>query len=419
MKTNQTFSILFWLSKSKVRNGKAPIYCRISVNGVRTEIATKRTVEITKWLSASGTMKGNSEEARILNTHLSMMRTDILNHYNLLLANNEIVTVDKIKNTLLGIKEEQKTLLSVIKFHNDKMLDRVNIDVTKSTYTKFETVRKKIELFMKKEYRVKDILIVDLKNRFVVDFEHYLRVHDKIGINTCTKYIRSLKKIMNLCVDNEWLPKSPFSNFKCHTMNPIREVLVKEELQEIESKEIDEERLAEVRDIFLFCCYTGLAFIDVYQLTVNDITLGIDGKKWIYTNRQKTGNQSNVPLLPQALRILEKYNDHPVREITGKLFPVKSNQKMNAYLKEIGAICNLQKKLTMHLARHTFATTVTLSNGVPIETVSKMLGHNKLATTQIYAKVLEHKVSQDMNVLFEKMKNQEEQNHNERTKLTV
>jgi site-specific recombinase XerD len=419
MKTNQTFSILFWLSKSKVRNGKAPIYCRISVNGVRTEIATKRTVEITKWLSASGTMKGNSEEARILNTHLSMMRTDILNHYNLLLANNEIVTVDKIKNTLLGIKEEQKTLLSVIKFHNDKMLDRVNIDVTKSTYTKFETVRKKIELFMKKEYRVKDILIVDLKNRFVVDFEHYLRVHDKIGINTCTKYIRSLKKIMNLCVDNEWLLKSPFSNFKCHTMNPMREVLVKEELQEIESKEIDEERLAEVRDIFLFCCYTGLAFIDVYQLTVNDITLGIDGKKWIYTNRQKTGNQSNVPLLPQALRILEKYNDHPVREITDKLFPVKSNQKMNAYLKEIGAICNLQKKLTMHLARHTFATTVTLSNGVPIETVSKMLGHNKLATTQIYAKVLEHKVSQDMNVLFEKMKSQEEQNHNESTKLTV
>ncbi len=419
MKTNQTFSILFWLSKSKVRNGKAPIYCRISVNGVRTEIATKRTVEITKWLSASGTMKGNSEEARILNTHLSMMRTDILNHYNLLLANNEIVTVDKIKNTLLGIKEEQKTLLSVIKFHNDKMLDRVNIDVTKSTYTKFETVRKKIELFMKKEYRVKDILIVDLKNRFVVDFEHYLRVHDKIGINTCTKYIRSLKKIMNLCVDNEWLLKSPFSNFKCHTMNPMREVLIKEELQEIESKEIDEERLAEVRDIFLFCCYTGLAFIDVYQLTVNDITLGIDGKKWIYTNRQKTGNQSNVPLLPQALRILEKYNDHPVREITDRLFPVKSNQKMNAYLKEIGAICNLQKKLTMHLARHTFATTVTLSNGVPIETVSKMLGHNKLATTQIYAKVLEHKVSQDMNVLFEKMKSQEEQNHNKSTKLTV
>jgi site-specific recombinase XerD len=202
-------------------------------------------------------------------------------------------------------------------------------------------------------------------------------------------------------------------------MNPMREVLTKEELHDVESKEIDIERLAEVRDIFLFCCYTGLAFIDVFQLTVNDITLGIDGKKWIYTNRQKTGNQSNVPLLPQALRILEKYNDHPVREITGKLFPVKSNQKMNAYLKEIGTICNLQKKLTMHLARHTFATTVTLSNGVPIETVSKMLGHNKLATTQIYAKVLEHKVSQDMNVLFEKMKNQEEQNHNKQTKLTV
>jgi site-specific recombinase XerD len=419
MKTNQTFSILFWLSKSKVRNGKAPIYCRISVNGVRTEIATKRSVEISKWNSSAGNLKGNSEEARTINTYLSMMRTEILNHYNLLVAKSEHVTVDKLKNALLGIKEEQKTLLGVIKFHNEKMLDRVKIDISKSTYTKFETIRKKLEAFLKKQYHVKDILIVDLKNKFVVDFEHYLRVEEKIGLNTCTKYIRSLKKIMNLCVANEWLIKNPFDNFKCTTVSTVREVLTLEELIQLENKEIEIERLNEVRDVFLFCCYTGFAFIDVFQLTEKELTTGIDGNKWIFTNRQKTGNQSNVPLLPQALRILEKYKSHPVREITGKLFPVKSNQKMNAYLKEIGTLCKFDKNLTMHLARHTFATTVTLSNGVPIETVSKMLGHTKLATTQIYAKVLEQKVSQDMSILMEKMQQLEEVTKNEVLKMTV
>ena len=407
MKTNQTFSILFWLSKSKIRNGKAPIYCRISINGRRTEIASKRLIEPEKWNSSTGAVRGNSEEARTINTFLSAMKTEILNHYNLLQSNGEIITSDKIKNSLLGVKEEQKTILGVIKIHNDKMKDRINIDISKSTHTKFETILKKITLFIKKKYNSKDLLIVDLNNKFVVDFEHFLRVDEKIGLNTCTKYIRSLKKVMNMCVANEWLNRNPFDNFKCATESTVREVLTIDELIEIENKDFKIERLNEVRDVFLFCCYTGFAFIDVYQLTNKELTFGIDGNKWIFTNRQKTGNQSNVPLLPQALRILEKYKDHPVREITGKLFPVKSNQKMNAYLKEIGTICMLNKNLTMHLARHTFATTVTLSNGVPIETVSKMLGHTKLATTQIYAKVLEHKVGSDMNVLMEKMKSQE------------
>lgn len=396
MKTNQTFSILFWLSKAKAKNGKAPIYCRISINGRRTEISSKRFIELEKWNSTAGAVRGNSEEARTINTFLSIMRTEILNHYNLLLSNSEIATGDKIKNLFLGIKEEQKTILGVIKIHNDKMKDRIKIDISKSTHTKFETISKKIEAFIKKNYNSKDLLIIDLNNKFVVDFEHYLRVNDNIALNTCTKYIRGLKKIMNMCVANEWLNRNPFDNFKCTTTATIREVLTDNELTQIENKEFGIERLNEVRDIFLFCCYTGFAFIDIYQLTVNELTIGIDGNKWIFTTRQKTGNNSNVPLLPQAIKILKKYENHPAREITQKLFPVKSNQKMNAYLKEIGILCKLKKNLTMHLARHTFATTVTLSNGVPIETVSKMLGHTKLATTQIYAKVLEIKVSEDM-----------------------
>lgn len=199
-----------------------------------------------------------------------------------------------------------------------------------------------------------------------------------------------------MAIANEWLKTNPFSNFKCSTKKVIREILTQTEIDKIAQKNLDIERLDEVRDIFLFCCYTGYAFVDVEALTVDDVVIGIDGVKWIHTHRKKTGTQSNVPLLMPALQIIEKYKNHPCQEIQQKLLPVKSNQKMNAYLKEIAALCNINKPLTMHIARHTFATTITLSNNVPIETVSKLLGHTKLATTQIYAQVLDTKISKDM-----------------------
>lgn len=169
------------------------------------------------------------------------------------------------------------------------------------------------------------------------------------------------------------------------------------------NKEIKFERLALVRDIFLFSCYTGLAYIDVKQLTSLNIKIGIDGFKWIFTNRQKTETKSNIPLLPMAEEIIAKYKDQPQCINQGKLLPILSNQKMNAYLKELADMCNINKELTFHIARHTFATTVTLTNGVPIESVSKMLGHRNLKTTQHYAKILDRKVSEDMMNLRDKL----------------
>jgi len=193
--------------------------------------------------------------------------------------------------------------------------------------------------------------------------------------------------------------KNPFDQFKCTSHKVNREILTIEELAILTDKEFNISRLNEIRDIFLFCCFTGYAFVDVEKLTKADVSTGIDGEKWIFTKRHKTGTVSNVPLLPQAQIILEKYASNEYCQYSGKLLPVKSNQKMNAYLKEVADLCDIRKNLTMHIARHTFATTVTLSNGVPIETVSKMLGHTKLATTQIYAQVLENKVSDDMKKL--------------------
>jgi site-specific recombinase XerD len=396
MKANHTFSINYWLYRSKEKNGKAPIYCRITMNGQRIEMSMKRVIEPSKWIVGAGVVKGNSEEARTINHYLETIKADLYKKYNQLLILGNPIYLDDIKNSFLGVKEEKKGLIEIFTYHNDQMKLAIGIEVVKATHTKFETVKKKLIIFLNKKYHKKEIVLDELNNKFIIDFEYYLKVEEKIAHNTVMKYIRNVKKVINMAIANEWLKTNPFSNFKCSTKKVIREILTQTEIDKIALKNLDIERLDEVRDIFLFCCYTGYAFVDVEALTVDDVVIGIDGVKWIHTHRKKTGTQSNVPLLMPALQIIEKYKNHPCQEIQQKLLPVKSNQKMNAYLKEIAALCNINKPLTMHIARHTFATTITLSNNVPIETVSKLLGHTKLATTQIYAQVLDTKISKDM-----------------------
>lgn len=402
MKTNQTFSILFWINRAKKRNGTAPIYCRVTINGKRAEISVKRSIEPEKWDSRAGIARGTSEGTRTLNAYLDLVKGDIHKHYNRLLSVTEFITADAIKNSYLGIGEERRTLIEVFEYHNEQMAQLVGVDVVKATLTKFETVLKKLRKFVKKRYNKSDLFLQELNHQFVTDFEYFLKVDEKIGHNTAMKYIRNLKKVMNMCVTNEWIQRNPFTNFRCANKKVEREILTQEELQILHEKEFSIQRLEEVRDIFLFCCYTGYAFVDVEKLTPDDLLTGIDGEKWIFTKRQKTKQKSNVPLLPPAMDIIEKYRDHEYCQVKGKLLPVKSNQKMNAYLKEVADLCGIPKNLTMHIARHTFATTVTLANGVPIESVSSMLGHSSIKTTQIYAKVIEKKVGEDMAMLRQK-----------------
>jgi site-specific recombinase XerD len=204
---------------------------------------------------------------------------------------------------------------------------------------------------------------------------------------------------------NNWIDRNPFSNYKTKIREVERVYLSEEEIENIINKDFKTDRLSLVRDIFLFSCFTGLAYIDVKNLTKSHISLGIDGEKWIFTHRQKTETASKIPILPITQMIIDKYEDHPECCNQNKLLPILSNQKMNAYLKEIAGVCEIEKELTFHIARHTFATTVTLTNGVPIESVSKMLGHKNLRTTQHYAKVLDKKVSEDMMILRNKMLN--------------
>lgn len=399
MKTNQNYSIRFLIKPGKTKSAKAPIYCRITINGKRAEISLKRFIEPAKWSASIGRVKGNSEEARLINLNIELLNNDVLRHYNMLIMEGKHIDSLVLKNSVLGVYEKQYTLIESFEYHNERMKTLIGIDVELGTYKKFETVLVKIKNFLKQNYQKKDINLIDLDFKFINDFEYYMKVQEKVKHNTALRYIRCLKKIVLMAIKNDWIQKNPFANYSCQYDRVNREVLSENDLKLLWKKEIGIPRLDEVKDVFLFCCYTGYSFSDVERISTNDLEKGIDGEFWIFTERKKTGITSNVPLLPEAYSIIQKYATHPYCNASGKLLPVKSNQKMNAYLKEVATICGIKKNLTMHMARHTFATTITLSNGVPIETVSKMLGHSKIATTQIYAQVLDNKVSADMKKL--------------------
>lgn len=409
MKLNYTFSILFWIYKGKIKNNLCPIYVRITIDGKRTEISTKKWIEPEKWNKVGQCVKGNSDEARGINQHLNLLKGEIEKIYLRISADERIPKPDEIKSLLLGetAKPKYKTICEAFDYHNLKMKEIIKAEkISAKTLVRYEITKNKVVDFMQKQYKVIDMSLPELRLAFVSEFEHFLLTKHKLQSNTAHKYIKNLKKIMNMAVGLDWIPSSPFNQFKCSYSNPEREILTQEELNAIMEKQISTPRLAEVRDVFIFCCYTGFAYSDVYKFDRDAIIKGIDGEYWLSTNRQKTGTRESVPLLPVPLQIIEKYRDHEYCVSYNKLLPVNSNQRYNAYLKELSELCGLKKHITTHIARHTFATTVTLANGVPIETVSSMLGHNSIRTTQIYAKVIEKKVSEDMKLLREKFRSQ-------------
>jgi integrase len=311
----------------------------------------------------------------------------------------------EFKNRWLGVSTERVyMLMEIFEEHNAQMKALVGHEFSPLTLERYTTSKKHTLEFMKWKYKVDDMDIRRLNYQFMTNYEFWLKSVRKCDHNTSMKYLSNFKKIVNICIKSGWLDRDPFVGFKMAKREVERPFLVDEELNRIIEKTFLMPRMSQVRDIFIFCCYTGLAYADVEKLTREEITTGIDGEKWIWTSRQKTESTTRIPLLPPALEILDRYKDDPQCLIKKRLLPVLTNQKMNTYLKEIADACNITKKMTFHTARHTFATTVTLTNGVPIETVSKMLGDRNLKTTQHYAKILDLKVSEDMGVLRAKFK---------------
>jgi site-specific recombinase XerD len=375
---------------------------RLTVEGKRFEYSSKKFIEPSKWSNELSRMKGNSEEARSINSLLDFTKNQINEIQFELLKDNITLNIEEFKNRLLGTKVRERMLIPIFKEHNSKIKELLGIEYAPGTLERYETSLKHTSNFLFWKYNITDINIDKIDHAFITDYEFYLRTVRKCANNTAVKYIKNFNKIIKLCLANNWLDKNPFANYKSKVKEVERVYLTEEEIQSIIEKDFKTERLTLVRDIFLFSCFTGLAYIDVKNLTKSHISYGIDGEKWIFTHRQKTESASKIPILPVTQMIIDKYENHPQSNNEDKLLPILSNQKMNAYLKEIASVCDIDKELTFHIARHTFATTVTLTNGVPIESVSKMLGHKNLRTTQHYAKVLDRKVSEDMKLLKDK-----------------
>ncbi len=401
MKTN--FSLLFYLKKQKnYISGSAPIYMRITVSGKRAEIATGKGCDPYRWNAKAGRSIGTKEDVKILNSHLDHLQNSIYQTHISLLSSGANITAESIKCKYLGKAEKKHTLLEAVTDHNKKMESLVGKDYAQGTLNHYRVLERHLTEFIWLTQKTTDVNIRSIDQTFINGFDYYLRSEKNCNNNYVVKNVKNLGKILRICNEIGWIENDPFLGYKGKNKNVERHHLNQEELQSIAAKTFVSERLKQVRDVFLFCCFTGLAYIDVFQLKREHIRKGNDGEQWIFTNRQKTKTRTSIPLLPAALQIVERYSNNIVCLNTGALLPVPSNQKMNEYLKEIADLCGIEKKLTSHIARHTFATTVTLLNGVPIESVSKMLGHTNIRTTQHYAKILDIKVGKDMAVLRSK-----------------
>jgi len=397
MQTSKTFSIHFWIHTSKNKGEMAPIYARITIDQKRVEISLKRLTEVTYWDPEIKRSSAKTPQAKALNLYLDQAHADLLECHRQLKKELGLVTAQAVKARFLGDDQQYKSLMDLVNYHKTSMVSILKW----STLKNYNTTERYLKRYLDNRLSTNDIYLSQLSYSFIIDFEHYLRTGRSINIgqplhnNGIMKHLERLKKLLNLALKLEWVEKDPFARFSLRLQKHERDYLSKAELERLETGELVDENLKITRDIFVFSCYTGLSYSDVKALRERHIVRGIDGEYWIFTQRQKNEQFVKIPLLKKALEILGRYGD-PAANAEQVLLPVYSNQKINLYLKEIATSLKIDKNLSFHSARHTFATTVTLSNGVPIETVSKLLGHTKISTTQIYARVIEQKVSTDM-----------------------
>jgi len=392
----QTFTVLLFLKTSKINSkGKAPIYVRITINGKRSEMSIKQFIEPDRWNSTKQRLTGTSFRVKTINKSIELAINKINDIHNDLIQNNKLVTAKAITNKFLGRDELGKTLLEVFAYHNERMKSYIGKKYTKSTYVKYNTTFNHLKDFIKHEFNTDDVLLLELNHGFIASFEHFLTIEKQMGVNTTNKYLSHLKKIVNLAIQNQWLLRNPFTNFKTKNEDVEIERLTEQEIGLITNLELTKQSHIKVRDVFVFCCFTGLSYIDVKNLKHDDISIGINGNTWIRKTRQKTGGLSRIKLFKLTLDLLIKYrNDSPF------VFPVSSNQNMNRILKKITSISGIEKPLSMHMARHTFAT-YAMTKNVSIETISQMLGHKSIKSTEIYAKIVDTKISDEMDMFSE------------------
>ena len=403
MKNPVTFGITIFPKSNKTKDGKAPLYARITLNGERVELSLQRRISLNRWDERKSRLRGSCAESVQVNKSIDRVYNKIYESFRQLQDENKVLTAEAVKARYLGIDDASKKLSDILNYHTLNM----KTVLKPGTMKNYRTTEKYLYEFLRCRKKSPDIFLKQINYGFIVDFEHFLRTYrpnthrSAPSNNGVMKHLERLKKLLNLAQKLEWVKKDPFAKFALKFTKVERDFFSKGELEKIIGFQSSRMALVKTRDIFVFACYTGLSWIDVKNLSKDNIVRGIDGGKWIYTAREKTDTPVKIPILPKAQEILDQYTVK--MKHSDLLLPVFSNQKTNKYLKEIAKALKIKKKLTFHVARHTFATTVTLSNGVPIETVSKLLGHKKLSTTQIYARVVEQKISEDMKSLSDKL----------------
>lgn len=406
MKKTNTFGVHLVIRLNRMKDGKCPIHLRIVVNGTRSELSLKSMVAPEDWNLSKGLAKPKNESLKLLNNYFEDVRGRLYTHYRELKIEGDVVSAEAVKNSYLGIKKELNnySLLWLAREHNKIMANVLKPGSLKNYFTTLTYLKN----FLDKSYPGKDILLRQLKYEFITGFEHFVRTTPIKANDPCTnngtmKHLERLRKMVTWAAKNEWIDRDPFINFKLSFKKTEREHLTAAELSAVIATELPYASLQKVRDLFLFSCYTGLAFTDLMELKPVHIIEGTNNTKRISTTRAKTNVRVNVPLLQPAEEIMAKYCTDESALVNGTVFPRISNQDMNRNLKIIAGLSKVGKLLTFHMARHTFATTVTLMNGVPIESISKMLGHTKITTTMIYARVNQSKIEMDMMALQIKM----------------
>ena len=393
-----TFSVLFYLKRKDVRkDGSVPVMGRITIDGGKpAQFSCKMTVDPSLWNTETGRMTGRSIAAQETNKMLDGIRVKINHHYREIMDRDGFVTAEKVKNAFLGLEYRHETLMKVYDQFNSDFDKMVKAGMrAKPTQQKYLAVYDHLKRFLETRYHVSDIALKEIAPAFINDFEMYLRTENRCSHNTVWVYLMPLRKMISIAIENGWLLRDPFIKHEIGMEETERTFLTNEELKKLMDMRFKKPKHELVRDLFVFCCFTGLAFSDVSTLTADMIVTDADSEQWIRKHREKTDELSSIPLLEIPRQILAKYSGHKKINGTGRLLPVLSNQRCNGYLKEIADLAGIPKKLTTHVARHTFAC-MSLDNHVSIETISKMLGHANIKTTQTYAKMQDKTISEDM-----------------------
>ena len=394
----EKINVLFYLKKNKVlKNGKSPICMRITINKLRVEMNIRKSISPELWDQKKECAIPYDSSTIELNKHIHSLKSSIYHIYHQLSAKNEVITPQTIKQELIRDYEVQgKYLIRTFNEHNQRCRELLGIDCVYSTVNRYKLCSRYLTEMLQEKKRVDDILLKDVSGELIRDFIHYLKTKKKLKENTVVKYMKCLKKITNRAIADGWLNINPFASVKLKTKEVERIFLTPDELKSIIDRNFDIPRLQLVKDIFLFCTFTGLSFIDVKNLSPRHIIKDQEGNLWVHTNRQKTNNICSIPLLNVPILLLDKYKGDSTCIEKNVCFPVPCNQKFNSYLKEIADFCGIKKVITSHTARRTFASVITLANGIPIEMVAKILGHADLRMTMLYTHIFDQNVYNKM-----------------------